>query len=144
MSAVLKREIETRLNARGITINALEREAGLKRSAARNIVQGFSKKPSAEVLASIAKVLNCSIDDLMGHYSVKASPQYPKPVAVGTWNALLYLDVIKTIYNCAKEKKLELTYEQVTQTATEIYRYALAKKLTHADVELTHWMLERA
>ena len=45
------------MEAMRLSIYALEKKAGLKRSAARNILQGFSKKPSAEALKAIAGVL---------------------------------------------------------------------------------------
>ena len=67
MSSYLQSQIQTRMEAKKLSIYALEKKAGLKRSAARNILQGFSKKPSAEALKAIANVLECTVDDLVGH-----------------------------------------------------------------------------
>ena len=57
MSAVLKEQIESRMRAKKLSIPQLERMAGLKIHAVRNILKGRIKNPTAENLRAIANVL---------------------------------------------------------------------------------------
>ena len=65
----IKYAILSRLKSLNLSIAGLERKAGLKINVARNIIAGYSKKPSAETLHAIAKALGCSVDNLLSRNS---------------------------------------------------------------------------
>src|SRR5580704_11655886 len=118
MASYLQEQIQTRMDAKKLSIYALEKKAGLKRSAARNILQGFSKKPSAEALKAIASVLDCTVDDLVGPVNESYSTSSIVKVTVPSkgshkWNEKLCADVMKLISKNLTDKKLDLKFEQV-------------------------------
>ena len=96
MPSYLQSQIEQRRKICDLSIQALERKAGLKSSAVRNILNGTSKNPSVHTLRAIADALDCSILDLLGEgdlYPQKdgdSSPKkgYPKV----KWNNDLFVE----------------------------------------------------
>lgn len=144
MSAYLQRQIQTRMESKNLTIYSLEKRAGLKRSAVRNILQGFSKKPSAEVLQAIAEVLECSLDDLVG--PVERSPVHKVSTTRddSAWNEELYIDAVKMVSSILDENNVSLKLNQVINLANETYKYSLAKGSGHADKDFTKWLVGRS
>jgi transcriptional regulator with XRE-family HTH domain len=148
MSAYLQKQLSARIEASNFSVNALEKKAGLKRSAIRNILQGFSKKPSADVLLSIAAALNCTVDDLIGSRgsgdavssSIKPAS---KPRNLHAWNDALYIEVVKLVSKILHEKDLQLKSEQVIALINESYKYSLDKGSDEVDVDFTKWLVER-
>jgi len=84
MKTSLKEEIRKRMEAKNLSIAALERKAGLNIHAIRNILTGKIRKPSAQCLQATANALECSLLDLMnpsseniwsiGSYKIKMQP----------------------------------------------------------------------
>lgn len=148
MSTYLQKQIQNRLDEKKLTVNALERKAGLKRSAARNILQGFSKKPSAEILKAIANVLGCSVDDLIGSDNQGSIPHVTGLSTSGKssypWNEKLYIESIKSIAKILNEKELNLNFEQVIALANETYRYSMGKKSEQVDKDFMNWLISRS
>lgn len=68
MNTSVAKQISVRMKAKNLSILMLEREAGLKNHAVRNILRGKSKRPSADILQAIADVLGCTVKEL-GHLS---------------------------------------------------------------------------
>jgi len=149
MSAFLKTQIRDRMEAKNLSINALERRPGLNRSAVRNILQGFSKNPSIEILSSVAAALDCTINDLVapgeaGGYSEKVMGEgSAKTRESYMWDEDLYHDVIKVVSELAKEQNLNLDFGQITNLANENYKYAISKKSKHADRDFCKWLMGR-
>lgn len=147
MSSYLQQQIQTRMEAKKLSIYALEKKAGLKRSAARNILQGFSKKPSAEALKAIANVLECTVDDLVGSnesYSASSVVKVTIP-SKGShkWNEKLCMDVMKLISKNLKDKKLDLKFEQIMALISEAYKYSIAKSSDKADQDFVTWLINK-
>jgi transcriptional regulator with XRE-family HTH domain len=63
--AILKEKIVEKLKEKNLSISVLERKAGLSIHTIRNILKGRIKNPRAEVLSSVAEVLECSLLDLI-------------------------------------------------------------------------------
>ncbi len=149
MSIYLQKQLSERIEASNFSVNALEKKAGLKRSAVRNILQGFSKKPSADVLLSIAEALNCTVDDLIGSRS--SSDVVPsnikstsKPRNLHPWNDTLYIEAVKLVSKILHEKDMQLKSEQTIALINESYKYSLDKGSDEVDVDFTKWLVERA
>ena len=68
--SLLQTRLRKKIDEAGVSPHALEKQAGLKRSAVQNILYGKSKKPSAEILGAITKILGCSINDLLDQQNV--------------------------------------------------------------------------
>lgn len=65
-SAILRDRIASRIKALGRNPRAVSIEAGLSPDALRMILNGRSKAPKADTLSSVAKVLDCDLDYLLG------------------------------------------------------------------------------
>lgn len=142
----LQQQIQARLESKDLTIHALEKKAGLKRSAARNILRGFSKKPSAEALTAIAKALDCSIDDLVGpeSYSLASVAKATSPLKGNhQWNEKLYLDATKLVSKCLVDKKIDLKFEQVMLLVDEVYKYSIVQSSDKADQIFVNWLIKK-
>jgi len=136
------------MEAKKLSIYALEKKAGLKRSAARNILQGFSKKPSAEALKAIANVLECTVDDLVGHVNEDYSHSSVVKVSVPSkgshkWNEKLCIDAIKLVSKNLNDRKLDLKYEQIMALAGEAYKYSLGKQSDKIDQDFVSWLINK-
>lgn len=65
INSTLVQQIEARMRVQGISTMYLEKKAGLKPHAVRNILTGKSKKPSAFHVQAIAEALRCKVEDLL-------------------------------------------------------------------------------
>jgi transcriptional regulator with XRE-family HTH domain len=141
----LQKQIKARIEAKNLSINALEKKAGLKRSAARNIIQGLSKKPSAEVLKSLAQVLECTVDDLLGENrsNMPNSHKITAPSGQTPFNEKLFSESVKIVTKLFQAKGQEFTLEQVMYYAAETYKYSLTKESDKVDKDFAKWLVER-
>lgn len=65
MRTQVAQQISARMKAKNISIMTLEKMAGLKVHAVRNIIRGNSKHPSGEILQAVSDVLGCTVKDLL-------------------------------------------------------------------------------
>jgi transcriptional regulator with XRE-family HTH domain len=86
----IQEQLRTRIPDKNLNARELERRAGLKMSAVRNILSGHSKNPGIEVIAAIAKVLECSTDELLGIEHKKDKPEQAKQKVIDIWDFALY------------------------------------------------------
>ena len=85
---IVRQKIKSHIDENSMTVRDLERKAGLKPSAVKNIINGSSKNPTIQIVHSIAKALGCTIDDLVEN---KASS---KSSSESDWNCNLYIQVL--------------------------------------------------
>ncbi|MGN7829357.1 helix-turn-helix domain-containing protein [Agrobacterium radiobacter] len=71
MNEILRDRIRERMDALGMNPSSVSLEAGLSRSAVRDILSGKAKNPGMMTLHSIARVLKCSDNYLMGYTDEK-------------------------------------------------------------------------
>ncbi len=152
MSSAVQKNIFERMRARKLTITALEKKAGLKPQAVRNILHGHIKKPAADTLQAIAKALDCTIIDIM-----EMSPS--------TTEALIHQDDEKTAEQSTKEEIL-IVYPKIIAESSQlvskyledhnynaalnhyfeiikqIYLYTTKKENKEIDPAFVEWLLE--
>lgn len=138
--STLQKNLRQQLEKKSMTAHALEKQLGLKFSAIYNILQGKSKKPSADLILSIAQGLGCSIEDLL--QCPTASPPSPRKKAQ-KWISSLYIDALKKVEELLKEKKIETSKEVFLNLVEEIYLYSLEGKLSSADEQFANWLIQR-
>jgi transcriptional regulator with XRE-family HTH domain len=156
MPSYLQQQIKTRMEAKQLTTSGLERKAGTTRNAVWQILQGTSKNPRAEVLKAIAKVFECTVDELItpSQNDVIAmatqSHNLDKKLYVDTatkenhkWNEKLYLDITKAVSKIITDKKLDLKLEQIAALIGEGYRYSAAKASDKADKDFINWLFNK-
>ena len=135
----LKKNIKRLLADQSLSANALEKRAGLKASAVQNILHGRSKKPSIDVIASIAKELNCSVEDLMGEGSVSSE----KDVLSSQSFELSVIEAICPIlFDELKKFNPTIDKSLLMKLLEEIHSYVL--KLPNKDVNkaFIEWIVE--
>ena len=132
----IKYGILTRLKNLNMSIAKLEREAGLKVNVARNIIAGYSKKPSAETIYAIAKTLQCSVDDLLSN-----KDENTKNIKIK--NLSLYQEIGQNVLEFMKNEGSCLNMIEYNKLIQEIYLFSLQFNLNEPDKNFTHWILRK-
>jgi transcriptional regulator with XRE-family HTH domain len=145
----LAKQLDARMKAKNISILMLEKKAGLKTHAVRNILRGKAKRPGAYNLQAIADVLNCSVKDLLStsesvhkrdwfeELHITLQKKYLK-----TPNLKLMPDVIKIIEGLLLEKKKDITVDQFLTCIREIYLHSLQRNNSEVDHKFAEWFIE--
>lgn len=122
----------------------LEKKAGLKTSAVRNILSGASKKPSAETLQAIANALECSIYDLMDDEivpSIIAPQKKPQFNRYKVDDIGLFHSCVKTTTEQIEQEKLECTLENLSFFICQTYVYSKESNQKRADLKFIRWLI---
>ena len=99
-------QIKRRMIAKSLNIQSLEKKAGLKISAVRNILNGTSKKPNVFTLYAIAEALSCSILDLLGSdMTGGAESSRNSPNASRPWDSSLFCEIVDLVKKAHDERK---------------------------------------
>lgn len=142
----LQYQLRNRMQDKGISANALEKRAGLKPSAVQNILQGKSKRPTANLLQAIASELSCSVSDLLNESTATLKEEeylsVPKEKIPSKWDSKLYVEAIQLVDELLLQKKVKVTKETVLKFADEIYRYSLESKSGQLDRYFANWLVD--
>lgn len=142
MNKALAIEIQKKIDNQRLSVNALEKEAGLKPQAIRNILLGKSKNPGAETLLAISKVLNCSVSELLGEISIyKEEDTYYKDEKFENLDLLLEA-ASHTIKECSKYKE-NIKTRDLFDLIYDVYRYSYNNNNQNFDEKFANWMIER-
>lgn len=145
MSTHLANQISSRMRAKNFSVAALEKEAGLKNHAVRNILRGKSKRPSAEVLLVVADVLGCSINDLMVKEEIFDNTGYS-----GDKQGILNSDyrpsdlmeqIVKVVNGTVLQKRKKLSLRQFLDCVEEVYIHAFQKD-SGVDERYADWFVD--
>jgi len=148
----LREKLKEKLVETGISVHALEKQAGLKRSAIQNILHGKSKKPSAEILYAITKVLGCSMQDLLGRNDSGTHTIFsqPKPLISSPASHSdehldldLYTKAVKAASDILKSQHINLSQTFALNYIQEIYQYSLNSKQEDIDLRFAEWLASR-
>lgn len=143
MSGIV-RTIKAKMEEHHISVHALEKKAGLKPSAIHNILYGRSKKPSINVIHSIAVALDCSVSEILGD-----SPQPYKDFSKSEendleWDPELYLKSFRTVLGLAKDTKIKMMKSSFLEVVEEIYNYSLKyENKKDIDEKFSEWIFEK-
>ena len=142
MNTALATNIREKLQERGITTYSLEKEAGLKPKAVRNILLGHSNNPSAAVLMSIAKVLNCSIDELLGEEEEhNGSTDSTQDIKIQ--NMKLFNETTNEVMSLFETYGRQPTGKEFIFLIREIYIYSLERNSGALDKKFADWLYTR-
>lgn len=143
MSDNLVQKLKDKMAEQRFSVAALEKEAGLKMHAVRNILHGRSKNPSIVTLKSIAKVLGCSLNELLGEEEPNAESH---PAAESTYtfeNRELFYAVSQLVLDMYKQTEKTIKMHEVAHLMTEIYTYSLINKKGQIDEEFSKWLFSK-
>jgi transcriptional regulator with XRE-family HTH domain len=144
----LKQKIREKLDEHSLSVAALEKKAGLRMSAVRNILRGQTKKPSAYTLKKIAMALNCEINDLLEEeHPLDNNERFDKEERqkklLKFEEPELLREIVETVLNLLEPYHQDITIDQVLKIIKESYAYSAkteSKKIDHRFVE---WMVEK-
>lgn len=139
----LQMQIKRRMVAKSLNIQSLEKKAGLKISAVRNILNGTSKKPNVFTLYAIAEALDCSILDLLGsEVSTPAAPE-ASPNTSRPWVGTLFSEIVTIVRKAHEERKTSLPSDKALSMIQEIYYYSLSKNDAKIDENFCQWVIDK-
>ena len=145
MDTHLINQIKRRMFEKNLSSGKLERLAGLKMSAVRNILTGQSKKPSAETLVAISKVLECSVDDLLEKTDApNLDFSSPSLVKYETFeNPDLLLKIVEFYVKNHSTLIIKIPSRRMLKSIEEIYSYCISKNKGLFSESFAEWTLER-
>lgn len=145
----LQIKLQYLLNEQNLSPAELERKAGLKMSAVRNILTGQSKKPSGETLFFISRVLGVSVDELLDTDNIERTHNMHSPAVERNTPAVTDLD----FYQLASEKIIGLIKNNYTDKAftstelahftKEVYSYSLKNTYPEIDEKFADWIISQ-
>ncbi|HJD65821.1 MAG TPA: helix-turn-helix transcriptional regulator [Rickettsia endosymbiont of Bembidion nr. Transversale] len=113
---VLQKNLYKFIKERNIQITELERKAELKKNSVYNIIKGISRKPSAEILQTIADTLGVSIKDLY-------NPNIKVNDYLGQDDYILFQKILPEIIKTIKKLNLVVSETEFSQTLNEVFNY---------------------
>jgi transcriptional regulator with XRE-family HTH domain len=125
-----------------LSVLALEKKSGLKTGAVRNILTGHSKKPSAEILLAISKVLGCSIGELLDEDSEK-KPENKLRQKMFIAHIELLRQVVNYSIDFYLKHKIDLTNVDFFDEIMQIYLYSVRDDRNEFDEKFADWLLEK-
>lgn len=155
MKNILNERLKQKMDESGLSVHALEKKAGLKRSAIQNILHGRSKKPSAEILFAISKVFGCSMRELLDKNSPSvryhgSTPRLPATPSVtpSPHNELpidieLYVKAAKTAEKVFKQYSTRYNETAALTYILEIYQYSSKNHHENIDSCFAEWLFKK-
>lgn len=145
MTTVLAKQIAARMKAKNISTITLEREAGLKAHMVRNILRGFSRRPRIDIVHSIARILECTVDDLLQGQDIftdDETGETRKELLTHEYKPGLLMDTLKLIDSKVKQGKHHLTNQQLLTCIEEVFVYSLQKNSKGVDEDFVDWFMD--
>lgn len=142
----LQQKLQEKMSAMSISAHALEKQAGLKPSAVQNIIHGRSKKPSAEILFAVAKILGCQPDELIGkneHFLSGMPIHNSTSHAQSELNFELYSQAVTISAEIFKTRTIATPKQKAIQFIEEIYAYSIENALETIDNRFATWLANK-
>ena len=148
MNTQIALQISSRMRAKNFSVNMLEKEAGLKTHAVRNILRGKSKRPSAETMQAVADVLGCTVKDLLENqevFQIEDSEEYKNEVMRKTYEKPdLLLETVKVVNDKLQQRNSNVTTKQALTCIEEVYLHSLQANSAKVDEDFADWFINLA
>lgn len=141
----LQEKLREKMSETGISAHALEKQAGLKRSAVQNILYGKSKKPSAEILRAISKVLDCSITDLLSQQDAGTQNNYLVQSSPSSYslNTSLYAKAVQAANDIFNDNNVSPEKQDALNYINELYQYSFNNNNPEIDNNFAVWLFNK-
>lgn len=140
MATVLQIRLKNLMEEKSLRTSDLEKLAGLKMSAVRNILLGKTKHPKAETLQAIAEVLGCTVPELLG----KDSPQQESNLSSPKLEYPdLFLESAKSFVSRLEKEGGTLTLDQACFIIKETYLYSCQNNSKTVDEKFAKWVFSK-
>lgn len=140
----LQKVLKEKMSGVGISVHALEKKAGLKRSAVQNILQGRSKNPSAQILHAVSKILGCNINELLNDSEaalrISDKTSHQEVSTEHAFNIKLYAEAANTASDVFTKLSADLNATLSLRYIKEIYQYTVDSQLSHIDKNFATWL----
>lgn len=145
MESALQKKIKTYLETNKVSLASFEREAGLKGNVVRNILRGISKKPTAVTMQAIAKVMECTVEELLEGHREHSKPRikYSSEEILPLKSPELLDNALQVILNLIKNNHYDLTLQQALFVLEEVYAYSIKKEPPKIDKDFVEWFIKR-
>lgn len=140
----LKQIIELKLSEREMSPHILGKKAGLAMSAVHKIIHGNIKNPTLETLLAIARVFDCSLDELVGNRII-TKPRAEKALISEDvpWNNELMKPILRATLAFIEQNNLSLNLKETIHFILETYHYCLIKKHGEFDNAFFEWHIQQ-
>lgn len=146
MSTAIAKQISVRMKAKNLSILTLEREAGLKTHAVRNILRGRSKRPAADILQAVSDVLGCTVKDLLTNQEIFQEEDFSESkderLNMTYKHPALYLETVQFVHEILQQKGQTATAKQAFTCFEEIYFHSAQKDPSKVDTEFGEWWID--
>lgn len=142
--STLKQMIELKLSEREMSPHVLGKKAGLAMSAIHKIIHGDIKNPTIETLLAIARVFECSLDELVGNRII-TKPQAEKALISEDvpWKNELMKPLLTTTLAFIEKNNLSPSLKETIHFILETYHYCLIKKQGEFDTAFFEWYIQQ-
>jgi len=134
---LLKDNIESLISQKNYRVSKVEELAGIKHGNLSNILTGRSKKPSAEILLSIANVFGVTVEELFKNKAIQPSKYLTKE------ELNLFLNIITYLSNQIESKKIPIYYKDFIFMINEVYEYSSSNGDNQIDNKFIDWYLKQ-
>jgi len=141
---MLSNLIKKKAEDKGLSINKLEKKAGLRPGGVYNILSGRSKNPSIFIVQSIANALNCSVTDFIEADETLNNKKQMVRESHISWDSELYFICVSYLIETLKNKKVVLAKEEFMKLADEIYFYSAKVGASDVDKRFVDWILDKS
>lgn len=144
LRTIIAKQIHARMKAKNISTIEVEKQAGLKPHAVRNILRGHSKRPSVDIVHAVARVLACTVDDLLQGMNIFTDDKEGKTreeLLDQPYKSGLLAETMKLIDAKVSKEKHKLTIHQVLTCVEETYLYSLQNGLNKVDKDFADWFM---
>ncbi|MBA4118849.1 MAG: hypothetical protein C0514_08165 [Candidatus Puniceispirillum sp.] len=142
----LRSKIQAYLAGHAINLKAFERMTGLKYRSLSNIMYGQANRVSIFTYAKIAKVMGCTVEELMGKQD-RVPPKDPLKVSVKDSPPIrdgkLLLGHLDLILRICKDHGVLLSPSQVCRMLEQSYLFTVKNEDKSPDRTFILWLLER-
>jgi transcriptional regulator with XRE-family HTH domain len=143
----LKLQIKNHIESMGTNVRALERKAGLNIGTVNNILHGTSANPTAETLIALAKVFECTIDDLLNRKDIQESHKLganSKNFQTFKWNPTLFSSIVTELNKQIEDKHISINSDKALIIIHDVYLYSLKKNKEIVEESLVEWLLDKS
>lgn len=124
------------------SLSRLSTKLGISKQALRSLINGETKNPSIDTVVKIAKILNCSIEELIGKSS-KLPHLSTLHSANTNYDKELFFNVINYIENFISEKfkrdNYNLKLGVIIDVIDAVYDYSYRKNPRILDAQFADW-----
>ena len=134
--SILQRNLEKLIRDKNYHITELERKIGAKKNSVYNILSGASKKPSAELLQSIADSFGITVKDL---YSTETYDPYFLTEA----DMLLMQNISSEIKKELLRSSVKATWVDFANLLKESFDYSIISPEKQLDEKFIKWLIQK-